>query len=231
LKAMIFAAGRGERMRPLTDTCPKPLLKVRGRPLIVWQILNLVRAGITDIVINHSHLGNMIEEALGDGRQFGASVAYSPEAVPLETAGGIAQARHLLGEAPFLAVSGDIYCPHFNFEQVKSALEDNDVWGNPHPGDKRDVAWLYLVMPNSPEITKNQGLALRTGPVSTAALVPRLTDGGVGCGADFCRAVLNDCKRRSRYFLLAAGKLSSAPALLRASSIVSMAFAKFPLPA
>jgi len=145
MKAMIFAAGRGERMRPLTDTCPKPLLKVRGRPLIVWQILNLVRAGITEIVINHAHLGHMLEQTLGDGSQFGATLRYSPEASALETAGGIAQARHLLGEEPFVAISGDIYCPHFDFEQVKTVLEDNDLWGNPIPLDKRDVAWLYLV--------------------------------------------------------------------------------------
>jgi MurNAc alpha-1-phosphate uridylyltransferase len=145
MKAMIFAAGRGERMRPLTDTCPKPLLEVRGRPLIVWQILNLVKAGITEIIINHAHLGHMIEEALGDGRKYGATLHYSPEKVALETAGGIAQARHLLGEEPFVAVSGDIYCPHFDYEQVKSVLEDNDPWGNPLPLDKRDVAWLYLV--------------------------------------------------------------------------------------
>jgi MurNAc alpha-1-phosphate uridylyltransferase len=145
MKAMIFAAGRGERMRPLTDTTPKPLLKVRGRPLIVWHIVNLVRAGITDIVINHAHLGQMIEDTLGDGSKFGATIAYSPEAVALETAGGIANARHLLGEAPFVAIAGDIYCPHFDFEQVKNTLEDNDVWGQPYPPDKRDVAWLYLV--------------------------------------------------------------------------------------
>ena len=98
MKAMILAAGRGERMRPLTDTCPKPLLTVRGRPLIVWQILSLVRAGITEIVINHAHLGHMIETALGDGSQFGAQIRYSPEGAALETAGGIAQARHLLGD-------------------------------------------------------------------------------------------------------------------------------------
>lgn len=145
MKAMIFAAGRGERMRPLTDTCPKPLLKVRGRPLITWQILNLVRAGITEIVINHAHLGHMIEETLGSGEQFGARIAYSAEGTALETAGGIAKARHLLGDQPFVAVSGDIYCPHFDFRQVLTALEDNDVWGNPIPLDQRDVAWLYLV--------------------------------------------------------------------------------------
>jgi MurNAc alpha-1-phosphate uridylyltransferase len=141
---MIFAAGRGERMRPLTDDCPKPLLKVRGRPLIVHHIVNLVRAGITELVINHSHLGHMIEDALGDGSQFGASIRYSHEPVPLETAGGIAQARHLLGDEPFLAISGDIYCPYFDFEQVKDVLHDKDMWGNPYPKEQRDAAWIYL---------------------------------------------------------------------------------------
>ncbi|RYE90242.1 MAG: nucleotidyltransferase family protein, partial [Oxalobacteraceae bacterium] len=147
MKAMILAAGRGERMRPLTDTCPKPLLKVRGRPLILWQVLNLVRAGITDIVINHAHLGHMIEAALGDGSRYGARIAYSPEGTALETAGGIARALAdgLLDDAPFVALSGDIYAPHFDFTQVLDALQDNDVWGNPHPADKRDIAWLYLV--------------------------------------------------------------------------------------
>ncbi|QYF95546.1 nucleotidyltransferase family protein [Massilia sp. PAMC28688] len=144
MKAMILAAGRGERMRPLTDTCPKPLLKVRGRPLIVWHILNLVKAGITDIVINHAHLGHMIEEELGDGSKYGATIAYSREEKALETAGGIANALHLLGEAPFLVLSGDIYCPYFDFEQVKDVLPDNDAIGIPHAPDKRDVCWLYL---------------------------------------------------------------------------------------
>jgi MurNAc alpha-1-phosphate uridylyltransferase len=145
MKAMIFAAGRGERMRPLTDTCPKPLLKVRGRPLIVWHILNLVRAGITEIVINHAHLGGMIEEALGDGERYGAQLRYSPEATALETAGGVAQARHLLGDEPFVAIAADIYCPHFAFDKVFDVLEATDVWGNPYPADQRDMAWIYLV--------------------------------------------------------------------------------------
>jgi MurNAc alpha-1-phosphate uridylyltransferase len=144
MKAMIFAAGRGERMRPLTDSCPKPLLKVRGRPLITWHVLGLVRAGITDIVINHSHLGHMIEEELGDGSRYGARIAYSHEPVPLETAGGIANALHLLGDEPFLAVSGDIYAPYFDFSQAKDALKDADVLGNPYPADQRDIAWLWL---------------------------------------------------------------------------------------
>lgn len=142
---MIFAAGRGERMRPLTDSCPKPLLEVRGRPLIVWHILNLVRAGITDIVINHAHLGHMIEEALGDGSQFGARIAYSAEGTALETAGGVAKARHLLGDDPFVAIAADVYCPHFDYRQVKDVLVTHDVWGNPHADHERDIAWLYLV--------------------------------------------------------------------------------------
>jgi MurNAc alpha-1-phosphate uridylyltransferase len=144
MKAMIFAAGRGERMRPLTDSCPKPLLKVRGRPLITWHVLNLVRAGITDIVINHSHLGHMIEAELGDGSRYGARIVYSHEPVPLETAGGIANALHLLGDEPFLAVSGDIYAPYFDFSQALDALQDEDVLGNPYPKDQRDIAWLWL---------------------------------------------------------------------------------------
>jgi MurNAc alpha-1-phosphate uridylyltransferase len=177
MKAMIFAAGEGKRMRPLTDACPKPLLKVRGRPLIAWQILNLVRAGITEIVINHARLGHMIQEALGDGSKFGAQLQYSPEGEPLETAGGIAKARHLLGDEPFVAVSGDIYCPHFDFEQVKSALEDNDPWGNPHPKEKRDVAWLYLV-PN-PDFHPKGDFALHSFAIANEG-DPMYTFGNIG---------------------------------------------------
>lgn len=110
MKAMILAAGRGERMRPLTDTCPKPLLPVGGKPLIVWQIERLAAAGIRELVINHAHLGTQIEAALGDGARFGVKIRYSPEAEALETAGGIALALPLLGNAPFLVVSADIYC-------------------------------------------------------------------------------------------------------------------------
>jgi MurNAc alpha-1-phosphate uridylyltransferase len=144
MKAMIFAAGRGERMRPLTDTCPKPLLKVRGRPMLTYHVLNLVRAGITEIVINHSFLGHMIEEELGDGSRYGARIQYSHEETPLETAGGIANALHLLGDEPFLAVSGDIYAPYFDFSQALDALKDTDMLGKPYPHDKRDIAWLWL---------------------------------------------------------------------------------------
>lgn len=177
MKAMIFAAGRGERMRPLTDSCPKPLLKVRGRPLITWHILNLVRAGITDIVINHAHLGHMIEQALGNGEQFGANIVYSAEGTALETAGGIAKARDLLGEEPFLALAADIYCPHFNFGEAKTVLEDNDVWGNAHPIDKRDMAWLYLV--KNPAHNLQGDFALNSFAIANDG-EPRYTFSGIG---------------------------------------------------
>ena len=114
MKAMILAAGRGERMRPLTDNTPKPLLKVGGKPLIVWHIENLAKAGIKEIVINHAHLGAQIEAALNDGSEWGVSIQYSAETVALETAGGIANALHLLTEngtkdEPFLVVNGDTF--------------------------------------------------------------------------------------------------------------------------
>jgi MurNAc alpha-1-phosphate uridylyltransferase len=107
---MILAAGRGERMRPLTDTLPKPLLTVGGKSLLVRHIESLAAAGVRQIVINHAHLGALIEESLGDGRALGVTLQYSREAVALETAGGIVLALPLLGEEPFIVVNGDIYC-------------------------------------------------------------------------------------------------------------------------
>jgi MurNAc alpha-1-phosphate uridylyltransferase len=111
MKAMILAAGRGERMRPLTDTLPKPLLRAGGKPLIVWHLERLAAAGFREVVINHAHLGAQIEAALGDGRDYGLSIRYSAEPPgALETAGGIAAALPLLGDQPFLVVNGDIWC-------------------------------------------------------------------------------------------------------------------------
>jgi MurNAc alpha-1-phosphate uridylyltransferase len=107
--AMILAAGRGERMRPLSDELPKPLLMAGGKPLVVWQIERLVSAGFGDIVINVAHLGGIIETTLGDGRKFGASIRYSREIEPLEVAGGIATALPMLGDGIVLVVSGDIH--------------------------------------------------------------------------------------------------------------------------
>ena len=109
MKAMILAAGRGVRMRPLTDARPKPLLAAGGKPLIAWQLEKLARAGFTDAVINHAHLGHMLEAELGDGARFGLAIRYSPEPEALETAGGIALALPLLGTAPFLVINADIY--------------------------------------------------------------------------------------------------------------------------
>ncbi|MDZ7596029.1 MAG: sugar phosphate nucleotidyltransferase, partial [Thiobacillus sp.] len=106
---MVLAAGRGERMRPLTDLTPKPLLVVGGKPLIVWHIERLRAAGYTHIVINHAHLGQQIESALGNGAAFGVSIAYSREVSALETAGGIATALPLIDAEVFAVVNGDIY--------------------------------------------------------------------------------------------------------------------------
>jgi MurNAc alpha-1-phosphate uridylyltransferase len=114
LKAFLQPAG--ERM-PLTDHTPKPLLEVGGRPLIVWHIDRLARAGITELVINHAHLGAQIEAALGAGKMFGVNIQYSPERSALETAGGIANAMHLLGDTPFAVINADIYSD-YDFAQL-----------------------------------------------------------------------------------------------------------------
>lgn len=113
MRAMILAAGRGERMRPLTDECPKPLLEAGGKPLIVWTLERLARAGFTEVIINTAHLGRQIPQRLGDGSAFGLELRYSPEpAGALETAGGIRQALPLLGPEAFLVINGDIWCDH-----------------------------------------------------------------------------------------------------------------------
>lgn len=110
MKAMILAAGRGERLRPLTDDTPKPLIEVGGKPLIAWHLEALQRAGVEDIVINLSYLGDRIESALGDGRQLNVSIRYSHEPPgALDTGGGILNALPLLGDAPFYLVNGDVW--------------------------------------------------------------------------------------------------------------------------
>ncbi|WLG96352.1 N-acetylmuramate alpha-1-phosphate uridylyltransferase MurU [Pseudomonas sp. FP198] len=109
MKAMILAAGKGERMRPLTLTTPKPLIRVGGIPLIEYHLRALATAGFTEIVINHAWLGQQIEDHLGDGSRFGVQIRYSPEGEPLETGGGIFRALPLLGNDAFLVVNGDIW--------------------------------------------------------------------------------------------------------------------------
>lgn len=150
--AMILAAGRGERMRPLTDHTPKPLLEVGGRALIVWHIERLVKAGITELVINHAHLGEQIEQALGDGSQFGASIQYSPEINALETAGGIAYAMPMLGNQPFAVINGDIYCD-YDFARLP-ALSAKLI-------QQGDMA--HLVMVNNPAHHPNGDFCLENG--------------------------------------------------------------------
>ena len=110
MKAMLLAAGRGMRLRPLSDSIPKPLLSVGGMPLIVRHIRRLTDAGLNDIVINVSHLGGKIISALGDGNRYGARIRYSIEPNPLEVGGGIIRALPLLGDDSFLAVNADIFC-------------------------------------------------------------------------------------------------------------------------
>ncbi|WP_157314058.1 N-acetylmuramate alpha-1-phosphate uridylyltransferase MurU [Chitinibacter sp. GC72] len=123
MKAMILAAGRGERMRPLTDVTPKPLLDVAGTPLIGWHLKRLVAAGIEQIVINHAWLGQQIEDTLQDGAAYGAQIQYSAEMSALETAGGIATALPILGNAPFLVVNGDVFTDIDFAQAVLQTLE------------------------------------------------------------------------------------------------------------
>lgn len=123
MKAIVLAAGRGERMRPLTERTPKPLIPVAGKPLIVYHLEALARAGVRDIVINLSHLGAQIPAALGDGGRFGVRITYSDEGpVPLETGGGIFNALPHLAPGPFLVVNGDIWTD-FDFSTLALARE------------------------------------------------------------------------------------------------------------
>ena len=119
MKALILAAGRGERMRPLTDHIPKPLLEVAGKPLIIWHLEKLAKANFEEVIINHAHLGGMIEAYVGDGSRWNLKVTYSREGSPLETAGGIKKALPLIGDQPFLVVNADIYTD-FNFATIKN---------------------------------------------------------------------------------------------------------------
>lgn len=169
MQAMILAAGRGERMRPLTDTTPKPLLPVAGKPLISWHLEKLARAGFKHVVINHAWLGDRIETALGDGSQWGLSIRYSAESTALETAGGIATALPLLGQEPFLVINGDIWCDW----DVSMATQASD-WLK----QRQCLGWLLLVNnpPHHPDgdfSLNDQGYVLSSGS-------PRLTFSGVG---------------------------------------------------
>ncbi|PAA10010.1 N-acetylmuramate alpha-1-phosphate uridylyltransferase MurU [Pseudomonas fragi] len=133
MKAMILAAGKGERLRPLTLHTPKPLVRVGGVPLIEHHLRALAAAGFTEIVINHAWLGQQIEDHLGDGSRFGVSISYSPEGEPLETGGGIFKALALLGDGPFAVVNGDIWTDYdfAALRQPLSGLAHLVLVGNP----------------------------------------------------------------------------------------------------
>tara|TARA_R110001583_G_scaffold31978_4_gene109038 strand:- start:18114 stop:18803 length:690 start_codon:yes stop_codon:yes gene_type:complete len=168
MKAMILAAGRGERMRPLTDTCPKPLLVVGGKPLIVWHIERLRDAGITELVINHAHLGQQLEDTLGDGQALGVRISWSPETRALETAGGICQALPQLGNSAFIVVNGDVFC-----DVDFTALQTTAARLNP------DADLAHLVLVANPEHNVDGDFALDAGRVRTHG-TSRLTFSGIG---------------------------------------------------
>ncbi len=164
MKAMILAAGRGERMRPLTDSVPKPLLTAGGKPLIVWLIEQLAAAGFRELVINHAHLGARLEAAIGDGTPWGVGIAWSREGEALETAGGIATALPLLGDAPFAAVNGDIHTD-FDFARLRTALAAD--------------ADAHLVLVDNPPHHPRGDFTLAGGRAGNAES-PRLTFAGIG---------------------------------------------------
>ena len=172
-KAMIFAAGRGERMRPLTDTCPKPLLEVGGKPLIVWQIERLAQAGFRTIVINHAWLGEQIEATLGDGSRWQVELRYSAEHEALETAGGIVQALPLLEDnganEVFVAVSGDVYA-EFDYAALNARAEK--LAALPEPG-------MHLVMVPNPAFHPAGDFGRVDGALSLNG-EPRFTFGNIG---------------------------------------------------
>lgn len=160
---MILAAGRGERMRPLTDHQPKPLLPVAGKRLIEYHLEGLAAAGFSEVVINHAHLGEQIEQLLGDGGRYGVSIYYSPESTALETGGGIFRALPLLGDGPFVVVNGDVWCD-YPFARLRE-LETNG-------------AHLVLV-PNPPQHPAGDFL-LQGREVRSEGAGERLTFSGIG---------------------------------------------------
>lgn len=163
MKAMILAAGRGERMRPLTDRTPKPLLRIGGQTLIEHHIHALVRAGINELVINHAHLGDRLVAALGDGAAYGATIHWSPEPDgALETGGGIYNALSLLGDAPFVVVNADIWT-------------DFDFSGLPVQPD----GLAHLVLVDNPEHHPEGDFALDGSQITRGGPV-RLTFSGIG---------------------------------------------------
>ena len=171
---MIFAAGRGDRMRPLTDTCPKPLLKVGGKALIEWQIERLASAGLTTIVINYAWLGEQFEAVLGDGSRYGVTLRYSAEHEALETAGGIAKALPLLEDAGkpevFVAVAGDVYS---DFDYSTLHAHGDRLAAAAAPG-------MHLVMVPNPSFHPTGDFVLASDGLLSLDGTPRYTFGSIG---------------------------------------------------
>ncbi len=163
MKAMILAAGKGERMRPLTLHTPKPLVRAAGTPLIEFHLRALAEAGFNELVINHAWLGQQIEDHLGDGARFGLSIRYSAEGEPLETGGGIFQALPLLGDEPFLIVNGDVWTD-FEFSHLRRPLD----------------GLAHLVLVDNPAHHPHGDFVLENGRVRDAvAGEPSLTYSGI----------------------------------------------------
>ncbi len=165
MKAMILAAGQGERMRPLTDHTPKPLLQAGGRALIEYHLAGLAGAGITLVVINHARLGNQIESYVGDGTRYGLRIVYSPEGDrPLETGGGLFRALPLLGEEPFLVVNADVWTD-YPYDRLVGGL--------------KGAGLAHLVMVDNPPQHPRGDFAL-CGDRVTLDASPLLTFAGIG---------------------------------------------------
>jgi MurNAc alpha-1-phosphate uridylyltransferase len=172
--AMILAAGRGERLRPLTDEIPKPLIKVAGKSLIEYHLENLARAGYKKIIINTAWLAERIHQQLGDGSNYGVSIHYSDESEALETAGGIIKALPLLGDQPFLVVNGDIWCD-FDF----STLPEPDA-----PELANNIQ-AHLILVDNPEHNPQGDFSLQDGLVKNTG-ANMFTFSGIGLyKADF----------------------------------------------
>jgi len=196
MKAMILAAGRGERLRPLTDTTPKPLIEVAGKPLIIHHLERLRDAGYTHILINTSWLADKIQDRLGDGARYGVHIQYSHEGPePLETGGGIFRALPLLGRDPFLVVNGDVFTD-FPFETLKHRLKQDDL--------------AHLVMVANPAHHPAGDFHLTTTGHLRPEGEPKLTYSGIGVyKADFFK----DCR---------AGKFKLVPLMLDAMAVEAL---------
>lgn len=165
MRAMILAAGKGERMRPLTLHTPKPLLPVAGKALIEYHIEALAAAGVTELVINHAWLGQQLERALGDGSRYGVRIAYSPENEPLETGGGIYRALPLLGTEPFVIVNGDVWTD-YDFSRLPrepEGLAHLVLVDNPehHPGGDFVLEQAGVYVDGGPKLTYSGIAVLR----------------------------------------------------------------------